>query len=123
MDLSLSFAAPVSTPWVGIIILATHRTAAPPGQCGFLRHGTVRRRQAIARSMAYLSDLLARGDLWLRLKCDACNRRGSYDVRRLMRERGDANLPDLLVELSSTCPKRQNPLNMTDRRQWCMSDL
>jgi len=65
--------------------------------------------------MACLSDLLARGDVWLRVKCDLCNRRGAYTIARMLRERGDANLPDMRVEISSKCPRRQNA--RTDRCQ------
>lgn len=36
--------------------------------------------------------------------CAKCGRRGSYDVARLWRERGDLALAPFLAELTADCP-------------------
>jgi hypothetical protein len=41
------------------------------------------------------------------LTCDKCDRRGSYSVARLWRERGDIKMTDWLTEVSADCPRRQ----------------
>jgi hypothetical protein len=40
----------------------------------------------------------------LALVCDACGRRGRYNVERLIATHGDAKLTDLLAKLAD-CPK------------------
>jgi hypothetical protein len=40
----------------------------------------------------------------LSIVCAACSRSGRYNVERLMAERGDAKLTDLIVTLAD-CPK------------------
>jgi RNase P subunit RPR2 len=39
--------------------------------------------------------------------CEPCGRRGRYNVERLMAERGDAKLTDLLATLAD-CPKARS---------------
>jgi hypothetical protein len=46
--------------------------------------------------------------------CDACARRGSYSVARLLRQRGDLRLTDLLAALTADCP-RKNALDLHHR--------
>jgi hypothetical protein len=58
-----------------------------------------------------LSDI--KGDV-LRVVCSACPRSERYSIRRLMRERGDARLTDLLAVLAADCPKREK-FSMTDQ--------
>ena len=43
----------------------------------------------------------------LTVVCAPCNRRGSYDVQRLVAQRGDAKLTDLLVTLAD-CQKARS---------------
>jgi hypothetical protein len=43
----------------------------------------------------------------LGLVCEACGRRGRYNVARLVTERGDAKLTDLLAKLAD-CPKARS---------------
>ncbi len=38
--------------------------------------------------------------------CDRCLRHGDYSVAKLMRERGDLRLVDILAELTADCPHR-----------------
>jgi hypothetical protein len=40
----------------------------------------------------------------LGIVCEACGRRGCYNVEKLMKQRGDAKLTDLLEALAD-CPK------------------
>ena len=49
-----------------------------------------------------LSDLIAPR---LNEACSKCDRRGSYDVARLSRERGDLKLTEFLDELTANCPR------------------
>jgi hypothetical protein len=51
-----------------------------------------------------LSDV--RGSM-LSIVCEACERRGRYNVERLKAEHGDAKLTDLLVTLAD-CPKARS---------------
>jgi hypothetical protein len=51
----------------------------------------------------------------LTVVCEPCGRRGRYNVERLMAERGDAKLTDLLATLVD-CPKARS-LNIHDRRK------
>ena len=39
------------------------------------------------------------------VSCATCGRRGSYNVQRLLLERGDMRLTDFLAELTDTCPR------------------
>ena len=48
-----------------------------------------------------LSDVLSPT---LSIVCEPCNRRGRYNVARLVEEHGDAKLTELLVTLAN-CPK------------------
>jgi hypothetical protein len=50
----------------------------------------------------------------LAIICEACGRRGRYDVARLIEQRGDAKLTDLLQTLVR-CPKAQ----WADVHDWC----
>jgi hypothetical protein len=43
----------------------------------------------------------------LSILCEPCSRRGSYNVARLMAQRGDARLTDLLQTLAN-CPKARS---------------
>jgi hypothetical protein len=43
----------------------------------------------------------------LTIVCEPCERRGQYNVERLMAEHGDAKLTDLLTTLAD-CPKTQS---------------
>jgi hypothetical protein len=43
----------------------------------------------------------------LTIVCEPCGRRGQYNVERLMAERGDAKLTELLVTLAN-CPKARS---------------
>ena len=43
----------------------------------------------------------------LALVCEACGRRGRYNVQRLMAEHGDAELADFLQTLAA-CPKARS---------------
>ena len=52
-----------------------------------------------------LSDVLSPT---LSIVCEPCNRRGRYNVARLVEEHGDAKLTDLLQTLAS-CPKTRSP--------------
>ena len=52
-----------------------------------------------------LSDVLSPT---LSIVCEPCNRRGRYNVARLVEEHGDAKLTELLVTLAN-CPKARSP--------------
>jgi hypothetical protein len=55
-----------------------------------------------------ISDLLVRGETHLALECQRCTLRGRYSLAKMLDERGDVGLPDLLVELSADCPQRHS---------------
>jgi hypothetical protein len=44
----------------------------------------------------------------LSIECEACGRRGRYNVARLMEKYGDMKLPDLLNVLAADCPKAKS---------------
>lgn len=43
----------------------------------------------------------------LTIVCPPCARRGSYRIRRLFTERGDAKLTDIMHDAAADCPRRQ----------------
>jgi hypothetical protein len=51
---------------------------------------------------------------FLHLVCEPCGRRGRYAVARLIVERGDAKLTDLLSALAN-CPRTTNSASIYDR--------
>ena len=51
---------------------------------------------------------------FLHLVCEPCGRRGRYAVARLIAERGDAKLTDLLSALAN-CSKGTNSASIYDR--------
>ena len=51
---------------------------------------------------------------FLHLVCEPCGQRGRYAVARLIAERGDAKLTDLLPALAS-CSRRTNAASIYDR--------
>jgi hypothetical protein len=59
-----------------------------------------------------LSDLQAP---FLHVVCDPCRRRGSYAVARLMAERGDAKLTDLLPALANCSRAPSSAARIYDR--------
>jgi hypothetical protein len=53
---------------------------------------------------------------FLHLVCDPCGRRGRYAVARLIADRGDAKLTELLAALAN-CSKGTNSASSDDRRK------
>jgi hypothetical protein len=51
---------------------------------------------------------------FLHVVCDPCRRRGRYAVARLIAERGEAKLTELLAALAH-CPKGTNSASIYDR--------
>jgi hypothetical protein len=52
--------------------------------------------------------LFEEGRSHLSLACSRCERRGRYSLLKLLHERGDVGLPDLLHDLSRDCPRHGN---------------
>ena len=52
---------------------------------------------------------------FLRIVCEPCGRRGSYDVARLMAKHGDAKLTDLLPVLANCSGTTNSAAGIYDR--------
>ncbi|MDP2358202.1 MAG: hypothetical protein Q8M31_19365 [Beijerinckiaceae bacterium] len=55
-----------------------------------------------------VSDLIEAGETHVEVACDRCDRHGSYQLARVLAEKGDIPLPDLLALVSADCPARQS---------------
>lgn len=54
-----------------------------------------------------LTDLQEAGHTRLEVKCSLCSKNGSYNLARLLAERGDLRLTDFLSERTADCPHKQ----------------
>ena len=62
----------------------------------------------MARSGSYtLSDFQIAGHASVEIACSVCERRGVYNLARLLAVRVDLRMTDYLTEVTANCPRRQ----------------